>query len=101
MQRWSMLVRRGTTYYFRKSIPLALRPLVGGRREVWKSLRTTNLDEAKVLSLKVRHEIEVWLLALKKQAKDEARDKLDTSPEAIARRYERRAETAVAPASVP
>jgi hypothetical protein len=48
-----MLTRRGVTYYHRQTVPLALRPFLENRREIWKSLRTTDYEEAKLLSLGV------------------------------------------------
>jgi hypothetical protein len=36
--KWPMLTRRGAVYYHRQVVPLALRPLLDNRREIWKSL---------------------------------------------------------------
>ena len=44
MRSWPMLMLRGTTYYFRRTVPLSLRPLMDGKREIWKSLHTSDLD---------------------------------------------------------
>jgi len=55
--KWPMLTRRGVTYYHRQVVPLALRPFLENRRELWKSLRTTDLEEAKLLSLRVGQEV--------------------------------------------
>ena len=44
------LMTRGDTYVVRRPIPLDLQPAYGGRREVWRSLRTTRLAEAKAKS---------------------------------------------------
>ncbi len=46
--KWPMLTRRGVTFYHRQVVPLALRPFLDNRRELWKSLRTTDLEEAKL-----------------------------------------------------
>ena len=46
-----MLLLRGTTYYYRRVIEKRLRPLLGGKVQVWKSLRTSDLDVAKLRSL--------------------------------------------------
>jgi hypothetical protein len=53
--KWSVLLLRGTTYYSKISVPLDCQPILG-RRELWKSLRTSNLEEAKLLSLRVTGE---------------------------------------------
>jgi len=41
------VVRRGGSYYFRTRVPKALVPLLG-RSEVWKSLRTTDILDARL-----------------------------------------------------
>lgn len=46
MTRQTGLVRRGAVYYFRARVP-AHRRALGARREVWKSLRTSDLQEAR------------------------------------------------------
>jgi hypothetical protein len=46
-----MLIRRSAVYYHRQVVPLALRPLLKNRREIWESLRTTDLEEAKLLDV--------------------------------------------------
>jgi hypothetical protein len=51
---WPMLARRSAVYYHRQVVPLALRPLLKNRREIWKSLRTTDLEEAKLLDVMLR-----------------------------------------------
>jgi integrase len=83
MARWPMLIRRGTIWYYRRSIPLALRPLLKGKGQVWKSLRTSDYDEAKLLSLRVGQEVERELQALRKRATS-----LQTDPESLARLHE-------------
>src|SRR5437867_9990343 len=82
---WPMLMLRGTTWYYRRSIPLALRPLMGGKRELWKSLRTSDLDAAKLLSLREGQEVERHFQALKRQA-----ERAQTDPQSFARQYESR-----------
>lgn len=56
--RWPMLTLRGTTYHYKRAVPLALRSLLGGRSQIWKSLRTSDKEEAKLLSLRVGQEVE-------------------------------------------
>ncbi|MDR3405702.1 MAG: hypothetical protein P4L99_24675 [Chthoniobacter sp.] len=48
MPPYSRLFRRAATYYFRVGVPEVLRPAIG-KREILKSLRTTNYHEAKRL----------------------------------------------------
>ena len=48
-----MLLLRGSTWTYRRAVPVKLRPLLGGRRQIWKSLRTSDYDRAKLLSLQV------------------------------------------------
>lgn len=55
---WPMLFLRGSTWYYRRDIPLSLRPLMGGRAQIWKSLHTSDVNEAKLLSLRVGQEVE-------------------------------------------
>ena len=45
---YSRLFRRGATYYFRVGVPIEIRGAVG-KREILKSLRTSNFHEAKRL----------------------------------------------------
>jgi Domain of unknown function (DUF6538) len=82
MRRWPMLLQRkgSSTYYYRRQVPLALRPLMGGRAQIWKSLRTSDLNEAKLLSLRVGQDVERQLQALQKRARS-----LQTDPDALAR----------------
>jgi len=63
-----MLMQRGSTWYFRRTIPLALRPLMEGKRELWRSLRTSDLNKAKLLSLREGQEVERLFQDLRKQA---------------------------------
>ena len=37
---WPMLMLRGSTYYYHRNVPKRLRPLLGGKAQIWKSLRT-------------------------------------------------------------
>jgi integrase len=62
-----MLHLRGSTYYSIISVPLACQPVLG-RRELWKSLRTSNLEEAKLLSLRVTAEARRMFEGIKKRA---------------------------------
>jgi hypothetical protein len=77
-----MLMLRGTTYYYRRSIPLNLRPLMNGKREVWKSLHTSDKESAKTLALAVGLEVERHFQSLRKQA-----ERAQTDPHAFARQY--------------
>src|SRR5437899_385175 len=86
MRSWPMLMLRGTTYYFRRTVPLSLRPLLNGKREIWKSLHTSDLDEAKLMSLREGQAVERELQALSKQA-----ERAQTDPQSFARQYESRA----------
>ena len=45
----SYLTKRGSTYYFRRTIPLELRPAFNGKSEFMQSLRTKDRGEAKRL----------------------------------------------------
>src|SRR5437763_3909928 len=76
MRSWPMLFQRGSTWYYRRSVPLALRPLLDGKREVWKSLRTSDVEKAKLLSLRVGQEVERNLQAHRRRAAT-----LQTDPE--------------------
>ena len=66
--KWPMLTRRSAVYYHRQVVPLALRPLLENRREIWKSLRTTDLEEAKLLSLRAGEEVARLFQSLRKKA---------------------------------
>ena len=68
MLRWPMLMRRGNTFYSRVQVPLRLQPLFG-KKEVLKSLRTVDPEEAKLLSLKVAAELKKVFAALDKKLK--------------------------------
>ena len=85
MRTWPMLMLRGSTWYYRRSIPRSLRPLMGGKRELWRSLRTTDRNEAQARSLAVGLDVERDLQALRKQAA-----RAQTDPQLFARRYEAR-----------
>ena len=84
--KWPMLTRRGVTYYHRQVVPLALRPFLDNRREIWKSLRTTDLEEAKLLSLRAGQEVARLFQSLKKKAAAAQAD-----PDTFGRDYKRRA----------
>jgi integrase len=84
--KWPMLTRRGVTYYHRQVVPVALRPLLENRREIWKSLRTTDLEEAKLLSLRAGREVARLFQSLKKKAAA-----AQTDPDTFGRDFERRA----------
>jgi hypothetical protein len=80
-----MLMQRGSTWYFRRIVPLALRPLMEGKREIWRSLRTSDFNEAKLLSLREGQEVERLFQSLRKQS-----ERAQVDPEAFARQYESR-----------
>jgi len=84
--KWPMLTRRGVTYYHRQVVPLALRPLLDNRREIWKSLRTTDLEEAKLLSLRAGQEVARLFQSLRKKAAA-----AQAAPDTFGRDYKRRA----------
>ena len=84
-----MLMLRGTTWYYRRSVPLKIRPLFGGRSEVWKSLRTSDYEEAKLLSLRVGQEVEREVQTLSKRERASI-SAAQVDPDAFARRYEDR-----------
>jgi hypothetical protein len=41
---WPMLMLRNRTYYYHRTMPKRLRPLLAGKGQIWKSLRTSDLD---------------------------------------------------------
>lgn len=82
--RWPMLTLQGTTYYYKRAVPLALRPLMGGRSQIWKSLRTSDKEEAKLLSLRVGQEVERLFESLRRKAAAPA------DPETVARTHAQR-----------
>src|SRR5262252_311975 len=84
--KWPMLTRRGVTYYHRQVVPLNLRPFLENRREIWKSLRTTDLEEAKLLSLRAGQEVARLFESIRKKAAASQAD-----PETFGRDYQRRA----------
>ena len=49
MTMCTFLSKRGATYYFRRTIPAELRPLLGGKAEFMVSLRIKDREEAKRL----------------------------------------------------
>jgi Domain of unknown function (DUF6538) len=53
---YHMLIRRGTTWSFRRSVPKALRAIVG-QREIVRSLHTSDLREAKSWAITVAAEV--------------------------------------------
>lgn len=78
-----MLLLRGTTYYYRRAVEKRLRPLLGGKAQVWKSLRTSDLDTAKLRSLQVGQQVERQLQDLRRRA-----SAAQTDPDALARLYQ-------------
>jgi len=89
MRSWPMLMQRGSTWYFRRIVPLALRPMMEGKREIWRSLRTSDFNEAKLLSLREGQEVEHLFQSLRKQS-----ERAQVDPEAFARQYESRRRSA-------
>jgi len=84
--KWPILIRRGVTYYHRQVVPLALRPLLDNRREIWKSPRTTDLEEAKLLSLRPGQKVARMFQSLRKKAATTQAD-----PDTFERDFKRRA----------
>jgi integrase len=82
-----MLLLRGTTYYYRRAVDKRLRPLLGGCSQIWKSLRTSDLDTAKLRSLEEGQRVERMLQELRRSA-----NSAQTNPESLARLYSSRAE---------
>ncbi len=78
-----MLLLRGTTYYYRRAVEKHLRPLLGGKAQVWKTLRTSDLDTAKLRSLQVDQQVERQLQDLRRRASS-----AQTNPDSLARLYE-------------
>jgi integrase len=84
---WPMLMLRGSTYYYHRNVPKRLRPLLGGKAQIWKSLRTSNLDVAKLRSLEEGQRVERMFQALALRA-----NSAQTDPGSLARLYSSRAE---------
>ena len=53
MGRWrlKMLLQRNGVWMYRKVLPPELRPFMEGKREVWRSLQTTDLETAKLRAM--------------------------------------------------
>jgi hypothetical protein len=84
---WPMLMLRGSTYYYHRNVPKRLRPLLDGKAQIWKSLRTSGLDVAKLRSLEEGQRVERQFQALTLRASS-----AQTDPESLARLYSSRAE---------
>src|SRR5437870_12735248 len=84
---WPMLRLRGSTYYYHRNVPKRLRPLLGGKAQIWKSLRTSNLDVAKLRSLEEGQRVERQFQTLTLRASS-----AQTDQESLARLYSSRAE---------
>ena len=82
-----MLMLRGSTYYYHRNVPKRLRPLLDGKAQIWKSLRTSGLDVAKLRSLEEGQRVERQFQALTLRASS-----AQTDPESLARLYSSRAE---------
>ncbi|PYO13117.1 MAG: hypothetical protein DMD75_06240 [Candidatus Rokuibacteriota bacterium] len=82
-----MLMLRGSTYYYHRNVPKRLRPLLGGKAQIWKSLRTSDHDVAKLRSLEEGQRVERQFQALTLRASS-----AQTDPESLARLYSSRAE---------
>src|SRR5207253_9276314 len=83
---WPMLMRRGTVYYYHRNVPKRLRPLLGGKAQIWKSLRTSVHAVAKLRSLEEGQRVERQFQALTLRARS-----AQTDPESLARLYPSRA----------
>ena len=64
---WPMLMLRGSTYYYHRNVPKRIRPLLGGKAQIWKSLRTSSLDVAKLRSLEEGQRVERRFQDLRRQ----------------------------------
>ena len=84
---WPMLMLRGSTYYYHRNVPKRLRPLLGGKAQIWKSLRTSDRDTAKLRSLEEGQRVERMFQALTVRA-----NSAQTDPDSLARLYSSRAE---------
>ena len=56
--RLKMLLQRSGVWTYRKVVPFELRPFMGGKREVWRSLRTTDLETDKLRAMETGLEVE-------------------------------------------
>ena len=77
---WPMLMLRGRTYYYHRNVPKRLRPLLGGKAQIWKSLRTSDLNQAKLRSLEEGQRVERMFQAVTLRA-----NSAQTDPESLAR----------------
>jgi len=84
---WPMLMRRGSVYYYHRNVSKHLRPLLGGKAQIWKSLRTSDLNVAKLRCLEEGQRVERMFQALTLRARS-----AQTDPESLARLYSSRAE---------
>jgi Domain of unknown function (DUF6538) len=84
---WPMLMLRGSVYYYVRAVPKQLRPLLDGKAQIWKSLRTSDLNQAKLRSLEEGQRVERMFQALTARARS-----AQTDPESLARLYSSRAE---------
>jgi len=82
-----MLMLRGSTYYYHRNVPKRIRPLLGGKTQIWKSLRTSDLDVAKLRSLEEGQRVERRFQDLRRQASAS-----ETNPETLARLYQSRSD---------
>ncbi len=41
---WPMLMLRGSTYYYHRNVPKRLRPLLGGKAQIWNKSDPVSLD---------------------------------------------------------
>ena len=57
---YHMIIRRGSTWHFRRAVPKALRAIIG-HREITRSLHTSDLREAKSRAITVAAEVDALL----------------------------------------
>src|SRR5882724_8102896 len=57
---YHMIIRRGSTWHFRRAVPVALRQIIG-HREITRSLHTSDLREAKSRAITVAAEVDALL----------------------------------------
>jgi len=83
MLKWPMIHKRGEVNYQRLTVPLRVQAAYG-KKDVWVSLRTRNLDEAQVLALAASAKIKATFKRLDGQT-------ISMEPDELATLYHQRA----------
>jgi hypothetical protein len=83
MVKWPMIHKRGEVYYLRLTVPLRVQAAYR-KKDVWVSLRTRNLDEARVLALAASAKIKATFRRLEGHT-------VSMEPDELATLYPRRA----------